>query len=156
MINIYTDGGCRKTGTEKGQSVLPTDKAAWAFMIQDNALEIKKSEGQPGKTNNYMELTAVIEALETLISLNKQDEPVTLFADSQYVLNGLTIWKENWKANDWRNAKKKTIANKELWVQLDELINQFPKIEYVWVKGHDSNQGNLIVDELLNKTMDNL
>jgi ribonuclease HI len=156
-ITVYTDGGSRNTGNIKGGKVRPTDAAAWAFAIlQDGKILSKNSAGEFGKTNNYMELTAVIKSFEALYKMKKNEEKITLISDSKYVLDGIQSWLPGWKRNGWKNAKKESVKNKELWMRIDQALPYFPNIEFVWTKGHAENAGNIFVDELLNKTMDEM
>ena len=90
-----------------------------------------------------MELTAVIKAL----SAAKKHDELEIHTDSQYVKNGMEKWVRQWKNNNWKNAEKKPVKNKELWQQLDELA-QTKKIKWVWVKGHAGQEMNERCDEL--------
>jgi ribonuclease HI len=95
-------------------------------------------------TNNRMELTAVVMALE---NLKGYDLPVHIFTDAKYVKDGITDWIHKWKTNGWRNSKRKPILNKDLWVKLDSLSSEF-KIEWHWEKGHSTNAKNNLVDTI--------
>ena len=101
--------------------------------------------GEPLTTNNRMELTAVIRALEAL----KRPSRVRLHTDSQYVQLGISRWIHGWKKNGWRTAEKKPVKNAELWKRLDELAAQHD-IEWIWVRGHAGHNGNERADELAN------
>ena len=101
--------------------------------------------GEPLTTNNRMELTAVIRALEAL----KRPSRVRLHTDSQYVQLGISKWIHGWKKNGWRTAEKKPVKNAELWKRLDELAAQHD-IEWIWVRGHAGHNGNERADELAN------
>lgn len=101
-----------------------------------------------------MELTAVIKALKTLKS---KKFPIKVHIDSAYVQQGITSWLPNWKRNGWVTGNKKTpVKNKELWIELDSLINQFTLIEFIKVKGHVGIEYNEVADQLANKAMDEL
>ena len=108
--------------------------------------------GEFKTTNNRMELTAAIKALQ---SLKRSDLNVKLYTDSVYVKNGITQWLSNWKVKGWKTAAKKPVKNAELWQQLDE-INQQHDVEWCWVKGHAGHEGNEKADQLANKAIDEL
>ena len=132
-INIYTDGACKGNPGQGG----------WGAIL-DYEGHIKEISGySPNTTNNIMELTAVIKALEAL----KSSCQVVLTTDSKYVKNGITDWIHNWKKNGWKTANKKEVKNKELWTELDNLSNKF-KIEWSWVKAHSTDLLNNEVDIL--------
>jgi len=108
--------------------------------------------GEVNTTNNRMELTAVIKALE---SLNRPGCQVRIFSDSKYVLNGINEWIANWKKRGWKTAAKKPVLNVALWQELDALVAQHD-IEWQWVKGHSGDPGNEKADELANLGIDEL
>lgn len=143
MINIFTDGSCDKN--KKGIE----NKGAHAFVaINENGVKfMEKVRQEKNTTNNRMELSAVINALE---SFKNSSEEITIFTDSEYVSNAINKgWLEKWKRNNYiRNKKKKTelIPNKDLWQKLDSLLKTTIKIK--WVKGHSSNVWNNYVDKL--------
>jgi ribonuclease HI len=107
--------------------------------------------GEPETTNNRMELTAAIEALNAL----KGSRAVLLYTDSKYVMHGITEWMDNWKARGWKTSNKKPVKNQDLWMALDEAIARHD-IEWKWVKGHDGNPGNEEADALANRGIDEL
>lgn len=167
-ITVYTDGGCRNTGVQKSGHVNSTDKAAWAFRIDwfananERAINGRYADcgGKYGATNNQLELTALVKALEELIDL-EQDEDIPInsatdeirfFLDSQYVINGVKNIK-SWKAKGWRNSQG-PVKNLELWKKIDTLLPHFPHCSFNWVKGHADNEGNNWVDQELNRYMD--
>ena len=131
MIKIYTDGSCLSN----------PGKGGWAAIILngDNKTEIKGSEKDT--TNNQMELLAPIKALKEIPKGSK----VEIFTDSKYVKSGITEWIHNWKKNGWKTANKQKVKNKELWIELDLLNNQYD-IEWTWVKAHSSDKLNNEVD----------
>jgi ribonuclease HI len=96
-------------------------------------------------TNNRMELTAVIRALEAL----KRTCQLQIYTDSVYVQKGMTEWLASWKARGWRTSDKKPVKNDDLWQQLDGLAQQH-EIEWIWVKGHAGHEGNERADALAN------
>ena len=134
-INIYTDGACKGNPGQGG----------WGAILEYNG-HLKEISGYSrDTTNNVMELTAVIKALEAL----KNSCNVTLTTDSQYVKNGITEWIHNWKKNGWRTANKKAVKNQKLWMVLDETTKRH-KIQWEWIKGHSGHLQNERADELAN------
>ncbi len=107
--------------------------------------------GADETTNNRMELTAAIEALNAL----KRSSRVTLHTDSKYVMDGITSWMANWKKRGWKTANKKPVKNKDLWMALDEAASRHD-IEWIWVRGHTGNEGNEEADALANLGIDEL
>jgi len=107
--------------------------------------------GEADTTNNRMELTAAIKALNVL----KDDSSVVLYTDSKYVMDGINEWMPNWKKRGWKTAARKPVKNQDLWQGLDEAIGRH-KIDWRWVKGHAGNPGNEMADELANKGIDEL
>ena len=138
MIEIYTDGSCLKNPGNGG----------WAAIINIDGNIHKISGSEKDTTNNKMELTATIEALKSIIKPSE----IELYTDSQYVKNGINIWIINWKNNGWKTASKKPVANKELWIELDTIV-QFHNVQWFWVKGHSGNHYNEIADQLAVKAM---
>ena len=109
--------------------------------------EIKKISGSvKDTTNNKMELMAPIMALKQI----KQNDQIEIYTDSQYVRLGITEWVHKWIKNNWQTSKKEPVKNKELWIQLYELTNQF-EIKWIWVKAHAGNALNEEVDLLAKK-----
>ena len=107
--------------------------------------------GEHETTNNRMELTAAVEALNAL----KGSRRVALHTDSKYVMDGITEWLPNWKKRGWTTAAKKPVKNRDLWQALDEARNRHD-VEWIWVKGHDGNPGNEEADALANRGIDEL
>ena len=140
-VIIYTDGACRGNPGIGGWGVL--------MSYQGEARELYG--GEANTTNNKMELRAVIEGLNTL----KEPCSVKVFTDSKYVMEGINSWIHNWKKNNWKTANKKDVKNKDLWIQLDNLVSKH-NIEWEWVKGHSGNPGNEKADELANRGIENL
>ena len=133
-VNIYTDGACRGNPGYGGYGVI----------IEYKGKEKILSEGFAETTNNRMELTAVICALEAL----KEACNITLYTDSRYVMDGIEKWIFNWKKSGWKTSNKKTpVKNVELWQRLDELKAKH-EIRWVWVKGHAGHKENERCDEL--------
>ena len=133
-IIIYTDGAC---------SGNPGNGGWGALVIKENN-ETELYGGEHFTTNNKMELTAVIKALEFIGDVTV---PVEIYTDSQYVKNGITDWIFGWKKNGWRNSQKQPVKNKELWEKLDLLSGKL-NISWNWVKGHNGHPENERVDEL--------
>jgi ribonuclease HI len=99
-----------------------------------------------------MELTAAIKALEFL---SKDNEPITIITDSNYLKNGINNWITNWKKNNWKTANKKPVKNKDLWLILDDQTS-FKNINWNWVKGHSTDKYNNEADELAREAAENL
>lgn len=140
-VVIYTDGGCRGNPGPGG----------WGVVLNYDGHEKQLFGGEPDTTNNRMELTAAIKALQAL----KQPCRVTLYTDSQYVKQGIEQWLANWKKNNWRTAAKKAVKNQDLWQQLDSEVQRH-EVEWAWVKGHSGDPGNELADELANKGIDKI
>ncbi|MBO7555946.1 MAG: ribonuclease HI [Alphaproteobacteria bacterium] len=133
-IEIYTDGACSGNPGAGG----------WGALLRWKDVEKELSGAEKDTTNNRMEMTAVIQALQAL----KRPCNITLYTDSKYVMNGITEWLPNWKKNNWRTSNKKSaVKNVDLWQKIDELI-AIHEIRWVWVKGHDGNPDNERVDSL--------
>lgn len=139
-IIIYTDGGCRGNPGIGG----------WGVWLRYGEYDKKLKGSEPDTTNNRMELTAAIKALEQIKS---RDIEIDLFTDSKYVMTGINEWIKNWKSKDWKTANKKSVKNIDLWQKLD-ILNQQHKIIWHWVKGHSGDEGNEIADMLANQAMD--
>ena len=140
-IEIYTDGACRGNPGPGG----------WGALLIAGDRRKRLFGGEPETTNNRMELTAAIEALNAL----RGRRNVRLHTDSKYVMQGITEWLANWKARGWKTAAKKPVKNRDLWQLLDAARNRHD-IEWVWVKGHDGNPGNEEADALANRGIDEL
>ena len=141
---IYTDGGCSGNPGPGG----------WGTVIIDGTNITKLSGGEKQTTNNRMELSAAINALDAVIkNTGWRNRHVEVYSDSQYVKNGITSWIKNWKKNGWKTAAKKPVLNQDLWIALDNLYNQLD-IEWKWVKGHAGVEYNEICDQLCKMGMD--
>jgi ribonuclease HI len=140
-IEIFTDGACRGNPGPGG----------WGVLLRYNGVEKELCGAEPDTTNNRMELTAAIRALEAL----KQSCKVQLTTDSNYVRHGITQWLANWKRKNWRTADKKPVKNVDLWQRLDELARQH-EIHWHWVKGHSGHAENERADALANLAIDNM
>ena len=132
-IIAYTDGACSGNPGPGG----------WGVWLRAGKHEKEICGGELETTNQRMELQAAIEALKAL----KKPSSITVVTDSKYVLNGITDWIHGWKKKGWKNSKKESVANRELWEALDKL-NQVHQVDWQWVKGHSGDEGNERADEL--------
>ena len=137
-VEVYTDGACKGNPGPGG----------WGVLLQSGEKTRELFGGELVTTNNRMEMTAVIQALQAL----SRPCAVTLFLDSQYVLKGITEWLPGWKARGWRTAAKAPVKNVDLWQQLDRLVaGSGHKIDWRWVRGHNGDPGNERADALANR-----
>lgn len=144
-IEIYSDGGCRPNpGT-----------GAWAFVISAEGEIFESSGGEYETTNNRMELTAAIEALENCRRRFGDGSAVRFHIDSMYVKNGITQWISQWKRRNWKSSSKEPVKNIDLWQRLDA-VNEKLKIDWIWVKGHDGCELNERCDRLCSETIETL
>lgn len=143
-IEIYSDGGCRPN----------PGAGAWAFVLLDGE-EFYSCGGEAETTNNRMELTAAIEALEACARRNGCKRPVRFHIDSQYVKNGITSWIAGWKAKGWISSTGEPVKNIDLWKRLDT-CNREMNVEWVWVKGHAGNEYNEVCDTLCSEKIKEL
>ena len=140
-VEIYTDGACRGNPGPGG----------WGALLIAGKHRKTMYGGEQGTTNNRMELTAAIEALNALKGRRK----VRLYTDSKYVMDGINDWMPNWKKRGWKTASKKPVKNQDLWQALDEAIQRH-QIEWQWVRGHTGVPGNEEADALANRGIDEL
>jgi ribonuclease HI len=141
VVEVYADGACKGNPGRGG----------WGVLLLAGGRERELHGGEPATTNNRMELTAVIRALESL----PQGSRVRLYTDSQYVQKGMTEWISSWKRRGWRTADKKPVKNEDLWQRLDELARNH-RVEWHWVRGHAGHPGNERADELANRGVNGL
>tara|TARA_B100001559_G_scaffold301862_1_gene289114 strand:- start:303 stop:746 length:444 start_codon:yes stop_codon:yes gene_type:complete len=139
-VQIFTDGACKGNPGPGGWGAI--------LRFQDNEKEINGYK--PLTTNNIMELMAVIESLKAI----SKPFQIEITTDSKYVKNGITSWIHNWKKNGWKTAAKKPVKNKELWIELDHLIQKH-NVSWKWVKGHSGHIENERADELANEAITN-
>jgi ribonuclease HI len=141
VVRIYADGACKGNPGRGG----------WGAILQygDHEKELFGGEGQT--TNNRMELTAVIRALEEL----KRASVVEVYTDSQYVQKGISEWLRDWKRRGWRTADKKPVKNQDLWQELDRLASAH-RISWHWVRGHAGHPENERADALANRGVESL
>jgi len=140
-VEIYTDGACRGNPGPGG----------WGAILRSGAREREIYGGEPATTNNRMELTAAIRALEAL----KRRCGIAFYTDSQYVRQGITEWLAQWKRRGWRTSDRKPVKNQDLWQRLDELA-AIHDIEWHWVRGHTGHPENERADLLANRGIEQL
>jgi len=136
-VTIYTDGACEPNPGPGG----------WAALLRYGKHEKELSGGEPNTTNNRMELTAAIQALQALTEPCRVD----LYTDSEYLQRGISEWLPEWRRRGWRR-KGGALANRELWLALEAAL-QLHEIEWHWVRGHSGNRDNQRVDWLARKAM---
>jgi ribonuclease HI len=141
VIEIYTDGACRGNPGPGG----------WAALLRQGEHEREISGGEALTTNNRMELTAVIRALEALT----RPVQARVYTDSEYVRRGMSEWLPAWKSRGWRTAARKPVKNQDLWQRLDELRAPH-RLEWHWVPAHAGIADNERVDRLANEAIDAL
>ena len=140
-VRIYTDGACKGNPGPGG----------WGALLQFDGREKELCGGESGTTNNRMELTAVIRALEAL----KRRCEIDIYTDSQYVQKGISEWVASWKRRGWKTADKKPVKNVDLWLELDRLAGGHD-IRWHWVRGHAGHTENERADQLANKGIESL
>ena len=134
QVTIYTDGACSGNPGPGG----------WGAILMYGRHKKELSGGEAQTTNNRMELTAVISALEQL----KEPCAVDLYSDSKYIIDALTLgWARSWQAKGWRKPDKKPALNPDLWERLLELCDTH-EVTCHWVKGHAENEYNNRCDEM--------
>ena len=138
FVDIYTDGACSGNPGPGG----------WGALLVWRGRERELCGGERDTTNNRMELTAAIRALEAL------DRPsrVRLHTDSVYLRDGITRWIRRWKANGWRTASRKPVKNVDLWRRLDAAAAGHD-LQWRWIKGHSGHPGNERADRLAHDGM---
>ena len=141
VVEIWADGGCRGNPGPGG----------WGVLMRAGAREKELWGSEPATTNNRMELTVVIRALEAM----KRPVRARIHTDSQYVQKGISEWIHGWKRNGWKTSDKKPVKNADLWLELDKLTVEH-QLEWLWVKGHAGDPGNERADALANRAIDEL
>ena len=131
--SVFTDGACLGNPGPGG----------WAAVLVRGGERRELTGGAQATTNNRMELTAAIEALETL----PEGCDVTVWTDSRYLRDGITRWIRAWKRNGWRTADRRPVKNAELWRRLDE-ASASRQVEWAWIRGHAGNRENEAADTL--------
>lgn len=145
LIRIFTDGGCLGNPGPGG----------WAAVILRGEREIVLSGREKETTNNRMELTAAISALEKIEKDGLGSRPLELCTDSTYMKKGATEWVKKWRVSGWKTGKKEPVKNRDLWERLDHL-NTALKPEWIWVKGHAGHQYNEMCDLIVKNEMEKL
>lgn len=140
-VHIFTDGACSGNPGPGG----------WAAILRSGHHEKEISGAEPLTTNNRMEITAALKALETL----KKPSNVRLHTDSKYVQDGIARWIHRWKANGWRTTEKKPVKNDDLWRALDAAAARH-EVEWIWVEGHSGHRENERADALARAAIRNL
>ena len=136
VVRIYTDGACKGNPGPGG----------WGALLRSGTHERELCGGDPATTNNRMELTAVIRALEAL----KQPSEVEVYTDSEYVMKGITEWLAAWKRRGWKTADRKPVKNADLWRELDEATRRH-EVRWHWVRRHSGHPENERADALANR-----
>jgi ribonuclease HI len=140
-VEVFTDGACRGNPGPGG----------WGAVLRHEKREKELYGGERATTNNRMELTAAIRALEALTERCR----VEITTDSVYVKDGITKWLDGWRARGWRTAKNKPVKNQDLWLRLAELVEGHD-VHWHWVKGHAGHPENERADALANRGLDGL
>ena len=141
VVQAFTDGACRGNPGPGG----------WGVLLRYGEHEKELYGGEPETTNNRMELTAAIRALEALSRPCRHE----ITTDSNYVRQGITQWMAGWKRKGWKTADKKPVKNQDLWRRLDELAQQHD-VSWHWVRGHSGHPENERADDLANRGIDEL
>ena len=142
-VKIYTDGAC----------VGNPGPGGWAAIILAEKDKKEIFGGEKLTTNNRMELTAPIKALEYCAKQYDKQHPlkqIEIYTDSTYVKEGITVWINTWEKNNWKTANKKNVKNVDLWKKLKELAKP-NQIKWQWIKGHSDNPMNDLADQLAKK-----
>ena len=137
-VAIYTDGACSGNPGPGG----------WGAVLLHGEHRREISGASADTTNNRMELTAAIRALEAL----KRRSDVALYTDSTYVKDGITRWLPGWKAKGWRTASKSPVKNRDLWEALDALVQRHD-VTWHWVRGHSGDPENERADALAREAL---
>ena len=140
-VDIYTDGACRGNPGPGG----------WAALLRYGDAETTIQGAVEETTNNRMELQAALSALKKL----KRPCTVCITTDSRYLMDGIQQWLPNWKRNGWKTSAKKPVKNRDLWQELDGLV-ELHDVTWNWVEGHTGHAENEEVDRLANEAIDNL
>ena len=142
QVTVYTDGGAKPN---------PGGPGGWAALLISGEHQRELSGAEPATTNNRMELTAAIMALEAL----KEPCQVMLYTDSQYLKNGITLWLPGWLRKGWKTSARKPVKNQDLWQRL-HAASQRHQVDWRWVRGHAGNPANQRVDRLASAARETL
>jgi len=137
-VQIFTDGACSGNPGPGG----------WGALLRWKGVEKEMSGGASDTTNNRMEMTAAIRALESL----KRAVPVDLYTDSTYLRDGITKWLPAWKAKGWKTAARKPVKNQDLWMRLEVALADHD-VSWHWIKGHAGHPENERADALARQAM---
>lgn len=140
-VELFTDGAFKKNDKVGG----------WGVLIRYGKHTKELCDGERDTTNNRMEMMAVIEGLR---ALTRRCEHIHITTDSQYVLKGATEWIEGWKRRNWKTGEGEPVKNRDLWEELDALLDEHEKVTWQWVKGHAGHPGNERADQLSNDGVD--
>jgi ribonuclease HI len=132
-VDIFTDGACSGNPGPGG----------WGAILRSGLHEREISGGEMASTNNRMEITAAIRALQSL----KRPSDVTLYTDSRYLIDGATLWLPRWKTNGWKTADRKPVKNADLWRELEAAAAPH-NVAWRWVEGHSGHAENERADAL--------
>ena len=154
MIHIYTDGGCSGNPGPGGWAFVMVDEISSEISGDDKVL-LEKWGAEKETTNNRMEMTAVIKALEELETMKDKSGRIAVYTDSQYVQKGISQWIADWKKKGWKTSDKKPVKNQDLWQCLDALTAG-QQVDWIWVKGHAGNKYNERCDALTQKAIASL
>ena len=151
---LFSDGACRGN----------PGPGAWGSLGQDSLGQVifKSSGVETSTTNNRMEMTGALKAMEALEDhllstsphLSLSQACVFLYSDSQYLVKGINHWIQGWKSRGWKKSDKKPVENEALWRELDELKSRFEKVVFYWVRGHNGHPQNEYCDALANRALD--
>jgi len=145
-IEVYCDGGCR--GNQNDNNI-----GGWGVVMMYNGHTKEMHGGETNTTNNKMELTGVVTALEAIKTTHI---PVVIYCDSKYIVDNFSKSVRNWIKKGWKKSDNQPVKNVELWKRLVELADKQSNFQFVWVKGHADNEGNNRADELANQAMNEL
>jgi len=140
-VEIFTDGACKGNPGPGG----------WGAVLRYKGVEKDLNGAEPDTTNNRMELTAALEALNSL----KRSCIVHLTTDSEYLRKGITEWIHGWKKKGWRTASKQPVKNADIWQALDEAVQRH-EVHWHWVKGHSGHPENERADQLANAAIEDM
>jgi ribonuclease HI len=138
VVDIFTDGACSGNPGPGG----------WGAILRFDTIEKELSGGEPLTTNNRMEMTAAIGALEAL----KRPCHVRLHTDSIYLRDGITRWISKWRSNGWLTSDRKPVKNADLWMRLEEAMTPH-RIEWAWIRGHAGHPENERADALARQAL---